>query len=88
VVCGKSDGLRFLSSLENTMKIVGIVLIAIGLLGAVYGGISFTRKDKVIDAGPIEITRDKTERLPITPIASGLVMVAGVVLLLRSGRAV
>jgi uncharacterized membrane protein YidH (DUF202 family) len=65
------------------MKPLGIVLVVLGLLAILYGGLSWTRKDTVVDAGPIQITRDKKESLPIPPIAGGLMLVAGVVLLLK-----
>jgi hypothetical protein len=59
------------------------VLIAIGLVGVLYGGFSWTRKDKVVDAGPIEITTDKRESIPISPIAGGVILAVGVVLLVK-----
>lgn len=65
------------------MKVLGAVLVVLGLLALVYGGFSFTRKDKVVDAGPIEITADKTESVALPPIAGGLMLVAGVVLLVK-----
>lgn len=65
------------------MKLVGIVLIVIGLVGVLYGGLAWTRKDKVVDAGPIEITADKHESLPIPPIVGGLLLVAGTVIVLK-----
>lgn len=68
------------------MKVLGTVLVVLGLLALLYGGISWTRKDTVLDAGPIQVTADKKESLPISPIAGGLMLAAGVVLLLkRSG---
>lgn len=63
------------------MRTLGVVLVLLGLVGLLYGGFTWTRKDKVIDAGPIEITADKHERLAIPPIAGGLLVVAGVGLL-------
>jgi hypothetical protein len=63
------------------VKILGVLLVVLGLLGLLYGGITWTRKDKVVDAGPIEITADKHERVSIPPIAGGLLVVAGVALL-------
>ena len=63
------------------MKVLAAVLVVLGLLGLLYGGINYTRKDKVVDAGPIEITADKHERVSIPPIAGGLLVVAGVALL-------
>jgi uncharacterized membrane protein YidH (DUF202 family) len=65
------------------MKPLGVLLIVLGLLGLVYGGLSWTRKDTVVDAGPIEITTDKRESLPIPPLAGAAALVAGVVLLMK-----
>jgi hypothetical protein len=65
------------------MKALAVVLIAIGLVGVLYGGFSWTRKDKVVDAGPIEITTDKRESIPISPIAGGVILAVGVVLLVK-----
>jgi uncharacterized membrane protein YidH (DUF202 family) len=67
------------------MKPLGVLLVVIGLVGLIYGGLSWTRKDTVVDAGPIEITADKRESLPIPPIAGAAALVAGVVLLMKKG---
>ena len=68
------------------MKILGILLIALGIVGLIYGGLSWTRNETVVDAGPIELTTEQTESIPISPIAGGLLLVAGAVLLVKSGR--
>jgi len=65
------------------MKILGIVLVVLGLIAILYGGISWTHRDTVVDAGPIQITKDKKETLPLSPIAGGVMLVAGAVLLLK-----
>lgn len=65
------------------MKVVGLVLVVLGIAGLAYGGLSWTRRDTIIDAGPIEITADKTERVPLPPIAGGLLLVAGVFLIMK-----
>jgi hypothetical protein len=62
------------------------VLIVLGLLGFVFGGLSFTRKEKVADLGPIEVQTEKTETIPVTPLASGAALVAGIVLLVVGSR--
>lgn len=67
------------------MKAIGVILVVLGLVGVAYGGISWTEKDTVVDAGPIEITADKEESVPIPPLAGGMMLVAGTVLLLRRG---
>jgi hypothetical protein len=63
------------------MKGLGMVLVVIGLLALIYQGISWTRRDTVIDAGPIEVTRERREGVWIPPVAGALVLVAGVALL-------
>ena len=39
-------------------SLVGIVLIVIGVIALAYGGISYTNREKVIDLGPIEATKE------------------------------
>jgi hypothetical protein len=65
------------------MKAIGIVLVVLGLIGLLIGGVTWTDRDTVVDAGPLEITTEERERLPIPPIAGGVLLVAGVVLLLK-----
>jgi len=69
------------------MKGLGVALIVLGLLALAYGGVSWTRKKTVIDAGPVHVTADKHERIPIPPIAGGAALVAGLVLIVKSVRA-
>ena len=68
------------------MKAIGIVLVILGIVGLVYGGITWTRRDKVVDVGPVEITADKRESIPLPPIAGGIMLVAGALLLLKKPR--
>jgi hypothetical protein len=64
----------------------GIVLIVLGLVALLYGGISWTEREKVVDVGPIEVTREDRERLPVPPIVGGLLLTAGVVLVIVRRR--
>ncbi|MGE0041921.1 MAG: DUF3185 domain-containing protein [Vicinamibacterales bacterium] len=66
------------------MKVLGLILVVLGLTGLVWGGVSWTHDDTVVDAGPIEVTTEKTEHLPLPPVAGGLLLVAGVVLVVRA----
>jgi hypothetical protein len=66
--------------------IIGIVLIVIGVLGFALGGFSFTKKEKVLDVGPIEATADDKQTVPIPPLLAGLALAGGVVLVVVSAR--
>ena len=67
-------------------SLVGILLIVLGVIGLAVGGINYTSREKVIDIGPIEATAEKRERIPISPIAGGIALVAGVALLIAGNR--
>ena len=62
-----------------------MILIAVGLIGVVWGGFSYTTREKVVDLGPIDVTRDKTHSVPLPPIFGAVALVGGIVLLV-SGK--
>ncbi len=66
--------------------IVGIILIAIGIIALAYGGFSYTKREKIIDAGPLQVSADKEKTVPLPPILGGLCLVGGIVLLVASGK--
>ena len=41
------------------MKVLGIVLIVAGILMCVFNTFSFTKKEKVVDLGPLEINKNE-----------------------------
>ena len=65
------------------MKALGVLLVVVGLLGLLYGGISWTRKDTVIEAGPIAVTTDKRESVAFPPLAGAALLIGGIVLLAK-----
>jgi hypothetical protein len=66
-------------------SIIGMVLIAVGIVGLVWGGLTYTTRETVVDIGPIQATRDKQNTLPLPPMA-GAAALAGGIFLLVSGR--
>jgi hypothetical protein len=68
------------------VRIVGLVLIVIGVIGLAYGGITYTRREKVLDIGPIQATAEKRERIPLPPVLGGAALVGGIVLVFAAGR--
>jgi drug/metabolite transporter (DMT)-like permease len=66
-------------------KILGIILIALGIFGLAWGGFTYTTREKIVDIGPIHATREATHNVPLPPIAGALALIGGIVLLV-AGR--
>ena len=69
------------------MKVLGIILVALGLLGIAWGGFTYKTREKVVDIGPIHATRDETHHVPVPPILGAVVLAGGVVLLVAGRKA-
>jgi len=66
-------------------KTIGVILLAIGVIMLIWTGFSYTKKEKVVDAGPLQITADKQKTVNWPPYAGGILVVTGAVLL-ATGR--
>ena len=64
------------------MKLVGIILIVLGVLALVYQGIQYTTKENLIDIGPLKVTATEKKTIPLPPIVGGVAIVAGIALIL------
>jgi hypothetical protein len=63
-------------------QIVGMLLVAIGMVSLLWGGISWTHEETIVDFGPIEARARERETIPLPPILGGITLAAGAVLLL------
>lgn len=68
------------------MKTIGIILIVIGAAMLIWTGFSYTKKEKVIDAGPLEVTADKKESVNWPPYLGGILLVGGIVITASSKK--
>jgi len=68
------------------MKVIGIVLILVGVLSLSYKGITYTQEHKVIDVGPLQASVDQKKTIPISPLLGGLALAAGLVMVLADRR--
>ena len=67
--------------------IVGLILIAIGIIALAYGGYtSFTTKENVAKLGPLEINKEAEHRVPMGPIVGGVCLVGGIIMVVSGGR--
>lgn len=70
----------------TTRQVIAILLIVLGIISLLWGGISWTREETVLDLGPIEATTRERETIPMPPIIGGLMLAGGVVLLMVKPR--
>lgn len=68
------------------MKKLGIALIIIGLLLTVFTGFGFLTKEKVVDIGRLEITKNEPHRVKWPPYVGVGIMIAGSVILLMGAK--
>ena len=68
------------------MAIVGVVLIVLGVVALVYQGITYTRRETIIDIGPLHATADRQKTLPLPPVLGVAAVACGVVLLIAGAR--
>jgi len=69
---------------EATVKLIGVLLIVLGVVALALGGIRYTTREKVLDIGPIEATAEKHKEIPLSPIV-GIASIAGGIALVVAG---
>ncbi|MFP5484131.1 MAG: hypothetical protein ACLGHV_00480 [Gammaproteobacteria bacterium] len=67
----------------NAMRLVGAVLLVLGLAGLLTGGFSFTKDTTQAKLGPLELTVKEKESVNIPQwLSLGAMLIGGVVLVL------
>jgi uncharacterized membrane protein YidH (DUF202 family) len=71
---------------EGTVKLIGVLLIVLGVVALTLGGIRYTTREKVLDIGPVEATTEKHHEIPLSPILGVATVVGGIVVLVVGTR--
>jgi hypothetical protein len=58
----------------------------LGVVGLAWGGFTYTTREKVVDIGPVDITRDKHHSVPLPPIIGAVALIGGIALVATGGR--
>ena len=66
--------------------LIGLALVVLGILALVYQGIGYTKREKVVDIGPIHATADEHKTLPLPPILGVISLIGGIVLIARDRK--
>lgn len=61
--------------------IIGILLILFAVVAFAYQGISYTKREKVLDIGPIQATAETKKTIPIPPLVAGAALIGGIAII-------
>jgi uncharacterized membrane protein len=61
-------------------RTIGIVLIIVGAAMLIWTGFSYTKKEKVVDAGPLQISVNKQKTVNWPPYLGGILLIGGIVI--------
>ncbi|MEO8886969.1 MAG: hypothetical protein ABI367_12965 [Mucilaginibacter sp.] len=67
-------------------RTVGIILIIIGAAMVIWTGFTYTKKEKIIDAGPLQISADRQKTVNWPPYAGGILLIGGIVIVVTSKK--
>jgi uncharacterized membrane protein len=65
---------------------IGIVFIILGAVMLIWTGFTYTKREKIIDVGPIQVSADKKESVNWPPYLGGILLIGGVVVLITSKK--
>lgn len=72
--------------MQSKMSIAGIILIVLGALALAYQGFTYTRSENVVDLGPVQVTAQDRETIPLPPIVGFLAVAGGIGLIVMDRR--
>ncbi len=67
-------------------RIIAFILIIAGIIMLIWTGFAYTKREKVVDAGPIHISADKEKSVNWPPYAGAILVIGGIVVLAVSGE--
>ena len=68
------------------IAILGVALIVVGLAALAYQGITYTRRETVLDLGPLHATAERNRTVPLPPVVGIAGVLAGVALVAAGVR--
>jgi len=68
------------------MKTIGVLLMVIGVIGLIWGGVSYVKDRDTTHLGPVNIVVEKKGRVSIPPVVGVAALIAGGLLVGMSSR--
>jgi hypothetical protein len=67
--------------MKSLVNVIGILLIVFGVVSLGYHGYEYTTREKVAQLGDIQVTQERTKVVYFSPLAGGISLAVGLVLL-------
>jgi uncharacterized membrane protein YidH (DUF202 family) len=62
-------------------RTIGTVLIIVGVITLIWTSCNYTKKEKIIDAGPLQISVDREKTVNWPPYIGGILLVGGIIVI-------
>ena len=60
-------------------RTIGLLLVVVGILMIAYTGFNYVTKDKIVDVGPIEVSKEQNHSFEWSPVVGAALLLAGIV---------
>ena len=67
-------------------RIVGLTLVALGMVILLWGGVFWTDRDTIINTEVLKVEKKERKGVALPPIVGGVVLVSGIILVLIPSR--
>jgi membrane-bound ClpP family serine protease len=66
--------------------VIGVILIILGIAALAYQGITYTKKETLVNIGPIHAEAERQHTIPLPPIIGVAAILGGIVLVVSGSR--
>ena len=61
-------------------RLIGIILIILGVIMLIWTGFTYTKKEKIINTGPIQVSADRQKMVSWPPYVGGILLIGGIII--------
>ncbi len=72
--------------MKSIVKMVGVILIILGIVSFSYKYFTYKTDEQVAQIGNVQVTTEEEKMVFISPLLSGVIVIAGIVLVLIGRR--
>jgi uncharacterized membrane protein len=67
-------------------RTIGSIMIVLGIVMLIWTGFTYTKKEKVIDAGPIQVSADRQKSVNWPSYTGAILLIGGIVVLVTAKK--